>query len=278
MKVIKSIGLILLVLLLLVSIVSASNHSASFWRFVKRETSPYLYMYEDFSEITWSKCTAYDGTDAYMSQSDVIVIPRGGSFSTDGESLTVYNGEALGKILQIKIPYDNLNAKENFDLDKLSYFVVTYELCTDTLAPQYLLMRPYVFNEYNSKTFVGSDFASLSYSDKYTFDSCQSSTFTFADKIAMATSTSNRDRICCVLAVDPVDVSKSTVSYYVNGAENELTYTDWITEESEYISQFELTFKSSYSSSISIDNFSVYVFDREFKGDIKDVLKEVNYK
>lgn len=278
MKVIKSIGLVLLVLLLLVSVVSASNHTVAFWRLIKEKPSPYLYMYEDFSDLTWRKVVGIDGLVSYYSQSNIRVIPQEGSFSTDNGYLTVYDDEGFDKIIQIKIPYENVNSKENLDLDKLSYIVVTYELWTDTVIPERVIMRPYVRDSNDHKAYVGSDWCSLYNKGLYMPNSSTYSTFTFADKITLATSSSSRDRICCVVAVDPEDVSKTTVSYYVNGIGNELTYEEWITSEAEYLHHYEVAFKSPYSSSISIDNFSLYAFDRSFKGDIKDVLKEVNYK
>lgn len=284
MKVLKSIGLILLVLLLLVSIVSASNHTVAFWRLIKgEEISPYLYMYEDFSDLTWTEGKYLSSSyKEYISQSDVRVIPFEGSFSTEGDYLTLNVEANSGGFPSIKVPFDNLKAKENFALDNLSYFVITYDIWSNTTPPANLSMRNLVYDEYGSKPSNYDNF-SLKFNEKY-YGTSALSKLTFSDNpIYMSRSSSDRDKICCLLAVNSNDISKSTVSYFVNGVNNELSYSNCFTGDSynldlEYISHYEFSLSSAIDCSISIDNFSVYAFDRSFKGDIKDVFKEVNYK
>lgn len=278
MKVLKSIGLILLVLLLLVSIVSASNHTVAFWRLIKgNETSPYLYMYEDFSNVTWTVGDYLSSTKKeYISESDVRVMPFEGSFSTEGEYLTLFVKADSSGYPFIKVPFDKLKAQENFVINKLSYFVVTYDIWSETVPPYNLLMRN-VVNDKDGENITDYNVLSLKHQKKYrALDSGSILTY-FGNDISMS-SRSDGDKICCVLAVNFDDVSKSTVSYYVNGIENELSYSFAFASDSEYISYYDFSFSSAYDCSVSIDNFSVYAFDREFKGDIKDVLKEVNYK
>ncbi len=283
MRIIKSIGFVALVLILLVAFASVSNHTTAFWQLLREEESPYLFFSEDFSEVAWTESEyGTTGTSEYISQSDVRVIPWGAAFSTEGEYLTLYLDEAQSeKYPCVKIPFDTLNASENFAFDKLSYFVVKFDLWTETTAPRMVYMRNFIFDEYGNKTFASSDYCNLSYaSSRYKNSRTEYSTYTFANQqISMATSRANRDTICAVVTVDPNDISKSMITYYLNGIENELSYSDWITSESEYISHFEFSIAKPYGAcSLSIDNFKVYAFGKDFEGDMKNVLREVNYR
>ena len=278
MKVLKSIGLVLLVLLLLVSIVSASNHTVAFWRLINKDTSPYLCFYEDFSDLTWTESPYFStGTSQYISNSGVRVIPYGGRFSTDRNFLTLYLDDDQSGTPSIHIPYNGLRTSV-VSLDKLTYFVVTFELWTESVAPEMFNMRNCIVDGDYVSASRFNDFASLHYRNNYK-NNVDYSNFTFADRtITLANSSSKRDRICCVVEINPDVVEHSSLRYYVNGIENEIFYSRFIESTASYISTFEIAIRSSYASSLSIDNFSVYAFDREFDGNIKDVLKEVNYK
>ena len=281
MKVLKSIGLVLLVLLLLVSIVSASNHTVAFWQLINKDTSPYLCFYEDFSDLTWTESPySNTGTSQYISNSGVRVIPYGGRFSTDRNFLTLYLDDNQSGFPSIHIPYNGLRTSI-VSLDKITYFVVTFELWTETIAPKYFNVRNCIVDSDYVSASKFNDFASLSYSNNYknNVDYSNYSNFTFVDRmITLANSSSKRDRICCVVEINPDVVEDSIFRYYVNGIENEISYSHCIESTASFISTFEIATSSSYASSLSIDNFSVYAFDRDFNGDIKDVLKEVNYK
>ena len=283
MKVVKSIGLVILVILLLVAMLCATNHTAAFWRLIKEESSPYLRYCEDFSDLIWTE-SAYgsSGASKYTSQTDVVVIPFGGTFSTEGNFLTVYLDERqINYYPVVQIPFDRVNAKENFVFSKMSYFVVTFDLWTESIAPRMVYMRNRVYNSYDEKSIATLDKCNLAYEKGFYKNSRDVySTYTFTDKtISMSNSRYDRDKICAIVSVDNADISKSTITYYLNGIENELSYTDWITDDSDYISHFELSLsKPNKSCSISFDNFKVYIFDKGYIGDIKDVLKEVNYR
>ena len=283
MKILKSIGTILVVILLLFAVVVMGNHSVAFWKLISDSESEYSYFYEDFSNISFTESEYLDsGKTEYRSESDVRIIPWGGTFTTDGGYLTLNLDEnQIDKYPCVKIPYDRLNAKENFALDRLSYFVVTYELWTESNAPRMLYMRNFVYNNEELQSITTLDHCNLAYVGGVYKNSRDDYTkFTFADKyLSVSNSRSNRDKICCVVTVNNEDVSKSTVTYYLNGVENELSYSNWINSDSTYISHFELSVaKPNKACSISFDNFAVYAFGKEFDGDITDVLKEVKYK
>ena len=283
MKCLKGVFCILIAIMLLVTMVGFGNHSLGFWKLLKDDKPSYLYMHEDFSKLTWTESEYNNsGTSQFISDSDVRVIPFGADFNVDNGYLTLNVDEGqIDKYPCIKIPYDRLNARENFALNKITYFVVTFDLWSEKGAPRMVYMRNFVYDNKNYQSISTIDHCNLSYVGGFYRNSRDVySTWTFDYKyISMATSQLQKDRICSVVAVNHDDISKSTVTYYVNGIENELSYTDWITNDSTYISHFEFSIaKPNAERSISIDNFSVYAFGLDFDGDINDVLKEVNFR
>ena len=283
MKTLKSLFCIIIVITLLVAMVGFGNHSLAFWKLIKKDyVSPYLYMYEDFSDISWTVSPYYNtGTDQDTDDSGIVVIPHGGTVSSDNEYLTVSLDEMQSNSYPaVRIPFDKINAKENFDFKKLSYFVVTFDVWSQTVSPK-LDLFCYLMDAAGDRVYPSNGACALRYDNRYVVGAASVASENTLEKteLIMSSKVSKPDTICCVLAIDPTDISLSSIAYFVNDKNNKLVYSQYLNYNCEYVSHFEISMiKPKSSCSLSIDNFCVYAFDRDFNGSIDDVLKEVNFR
>ena len=120
MKIVKPLAIFLIVFALLVSIVAFGNHTASFWKLLRKEPFKQI-LYEDFSEATWNNV----GNGVTSCGPGLYLDLYGGSYSSNRGFLTVYIDEnQKGKLPCFVIKYPELVSEKYLKTEKISYFVI----------------------------------------------------------------------------------------------------------------------------------------------------------
>lgn len=84
-------------------------------------------------------------------------------------------------------------------------------------------------------------------------------------------------KIVALIAIDE-DIRNSDLYYFIDNTEQVVIHKDFLKSDSSYIGSFEVLFVNpSYTQTHLYDDFKLYTFPSDYKGNISNALKEINF-
>lgn len=235
---------------------------------------------EDFEDVVINVTTDTDGNNVYSTDNYFVYYDDG--TMADRAKLWQYSDD--NKVLQI-CPFGEAQAENKPNMQLAFDFTGEFNKKNLALTTKKFIIFEFTYNglkgsEENFKDIVYYRFNIVSADGEKTSvisNSLYYSSGGFCGTYIPQTISHGGSKIVALIAIDE-EIQNSDLYYFIDNTDQVVVHHDFLKSNSSYIGSFEVLFVDPSESQVHLyDDFKLYTFPSNYKGNISNALKEINF-